>query len=512
MKNIRLVISITILSFTLAVTTGLGQTIDLEQRISFVVNDKTIPEVLNKITELSHIRFSYSKEEMPSTKFDLSINNETFSSVLNKLSTIAKLEFRQLGNMIAIRKVKQLSVSDSYLSISGTVVAAENNEPLVFATIGVVGRSKGTITNTSGSFALTLPENFKSDTLFISMVGYQTVRMIVDGDAADINIKMKSQPVILNEIEVTEKKIKAEDIFREIKSRLKFNYPTTDYAMECFYREIKTENGTHRSLLEAALVIHDKGYDHSKSEESGYIREVRGSSKFINRFSDFWQENNLLKATLGLNAVRHPSSIPNVFGKDTYQLKGTSMLNEKEVYVLVSDIMKNDCWQRTLYVDVETYAIYRSEEIITNFEPSWRVGNSDSIYLRLTKGTSILDFKPYKGKLYLNHIRHDVENEYFNPLTNKILDRFTIINDVLVNDIYENSYTATEGLKKMENYALELQVTPYNGEFWEHYNFIKQTPLEAEVMKDLAKKRTLKDQFVESGTNSQKPNSKKKKH
>ena len=432
--------------------------------------------------------------------------------MLNKLSTNANLEYRQLGNMIAIRKVKEVAVNNSYLSISGIVVDAENNEPLVFAAIGVVGKAKGTITNASGSFALTLPENFKSDTLFISMVGYRTVRMIIGEDAVDINIKMKSQPVILNEIVVTEKKIKVEDIFREIKSRLELNYPMTDYAMECFYREIKKENGTYRSLLEAALVISDKGYDHTKSQESGYIREVRGSSKFVNRFSTFWQENNLLKATLGLNAVRHPSSTPNVFGKDKYQLKGTSQLNDKEVYVLVSDIMENDCWQRTLYVDVETYAIYRSEEVIKNFALSWEVENSDSVYLRLTKGISIFDFKTYNGKLYLNHIRHDVENEYFNPLTNKILSTFTIINDLLVNDIYENSTASVEGLRKMENYALELQVTPYNAEFWKHYNFITQTPLEAEVMKDLAEKKTLNDQFVESGAPSRKSNSKKKNH
>jgi hypothetical protein len=395
-------------------------------------------------------------------------------------------------------KVNQAAAEDSHLILSGSVIDEKNNMPLEFATISVLKKAKGTITNTSGSFVLRLPLGFQADTLLISMVGYRQVKMPIAGNAGDIIIKMESQPVILNEVEVMDKRITVEDIFKEIRSRIKLNYPVEDYAMEVFYREIKKENDTYRSLLEAALVIHDKGYDHPKSRESIYIREVRGSNKFVNHFSSFWQENNLLKETLGLNAVRHPSSTPNVFGKDVYRLQGTNMLNDKQVYVLVSDIMKNDCWQRTLYVDVETYAIYRSEEAIRNFAISWKVEDRDSVYLRLTRGASVFDFKTYNGKLYLNHIRHDVENEYFNPLTNKVLERFTIINDLLVNDIYEDARTQTDELKSVENYALELQVTPYKEAFWQHYNSIKQTHLESEIMKDLLKKGPLNDQFVKS--------------
>ena len=386
----------------------------------------------------------------------------------------------------------------TYWFLSGTVVDSEHNTPLEFASIGVLNRAQGTLTNTSGSFVLRLSSVSQSDTVLISMIGYTSVKLGISENVKDVVIKMTPHMVLLKEVEVTDKRVTIDDIFKQIKSRVKLNYPVEDYSMECFYREIKKSNGTYQSLLEAALVIRDKGYNNLRSVESGFIREVRGSSTFTNQFSSFWQENNLLKGTLGLNAVRHPSSTPNVFGEDVYQLSGISTLNDKQVYVLVSDIIKNDCWQRTLYVDVETYAIYRSEEVIKNFEVSWKVDGSDSIYLRLSKGTSVLEFKTFNDKLYLSHIRHDVENEYFNSLTNKVLERFTIINDLLVNDIYEDSEEQTDGLKAVENYALELQVTPYNDLFWHQYNSIKQTPLESEIMNDLLKKGTLNDQFKKS--------------
>ncbi len=401
--------------------------------------------------------------------------------------------------------------SESLLSIFGNVVDSQTNTALAFATIGIIGKSKGTIANSSGSFSLRLPLNFISDTLAVSMIGYKSEKIIIARSMPDLVIKMQPQPIVLNQVEVVERKISVEDIFKEIKARIKVNYPIDEYAMECFYREIKKENDTYSSLLEAALVLRDRGYNHPASSESGYIREVRGSNKFVNHFSDFWQENNLLRETLGLNAVRHPSSTPSVIGKDKYQISGISQLNGKEVYVLVSEFLDNDAWQRTLYVDVDTYAIYRSEETITNFKLSWKVGNNDSTWMRLPKGTSIFDFKSFNGKLYLNHIRHEVENEYFNPRTQKIFNRFTIINELQVNDIYEDGRTATVGLKRMENHALELQVTAYNKEFWESYNLVKQTPLEEKAMEDLMQKGALKDQFIESGKVQTKSNGKRKK-
>jgi hypothetical protein len=386
------------------------------------------------------------------------------------------------------------------LSISGTVVDAENSQPLSFASVAILNKAKGTITNTSGSFELSIPIDFQNDTLVISMMGYRNVKTPIAVNLIDLLVKMQPEPFMLKEVEVMGQRITVEDIFKEIRLRIKTNYPVEEYAMECFYREIKKEDETYRSLLEAALVIRDRGYDQTKSQELAYLREVRGSSKFVNRFSSFWQENNLLRETLGLNAVRHPSSTPKVLGGDRYQLQGTSTVNDREVYVLVSDIKPDDCWQRTLYVDVETYAIHRSEESIRNFALSWKVDDNDSVYMRLTKGTSMFDFKTISGKLYLNHIRHEVENEYFNPKTKVILQHFTIINDLVVNDIYLSSKVQTEGLKKVENRALELQVTPYNESFWKQYNSIKQTPLENKIMNDLLREGALNDQFKKSAT------------
>jgi hypothetical protein len=371
--------------------------------------------------------------------------------------------------------------------ITGTVFDSKDSKPIEFAAVSVRGKSIGTITNAVGEFSLHLSKEASNDTLYISMIGYSPVAMPMSTILGHLTINMKEQAVMLDEVQITGTKLNIDDIFKGIRSNLKKNYPVDEYAIECFYREIKKEDGVYKSLLEAALVVTDKGYDHLKSQESAYVREIRGSNKYINPYSDFWQQDNLWGETIRLNAVRHAENIPSVFGKNTYQLQEVVMYNDREVYVLVSDPIKEFAWQRTMYVDVDTYAIYRSEERIVNTSVSWKVADNDTISFRMTQGTGVFDFKEYKGKLYANHLRFEAANQYFNTTTGKIYATFTIINDLMVNQVYDDAKAVTSGLKKLENTTLDLQLTRYNENFWSNYNAVLQTPLEEEVMKDLMK-------------------------
>lgn len=375
--------------------------------------------------------------------------------------------------------------TDQPLLVSGKVIDAQTGEAIEFAAVGIKGKSRGTITNALGVFQLSIPGDAMHDTLQFSMVGYHRIFMPVEGFHNSAVVKLTEAPMLLNEVVITDKPITAEYILKSINANLRKNYPVDAYALECFYREIKKENDRYISLLEAALVVNDKGYDQQKSAEIAFVREIRGSNRYVNRFSDFFQTNNLWRETMGLNAVRHPASRPSVFGKDKYQFRGTSMLNDKEVYVLVSHGQSGAKWQRTIYVDVNNYTLYRSEEVVINPNISWSENGSDTLSMRVTKGTSVFDFKEFKGRWYLQHLRFEAENEYFNPKSGKSFQKFTIINDLTVVDIYPNPNEITGSLPRLQEKALELQLTPYNETFWKNYNAVLQTPLEEKVMNDL---------------------------
>lgn len=390
------------------------------------------------------------------------------------------------------------------IQVSGQVTDATTGEPLPYATVSVSGKAIGTITNADGSFHLYMANADLSDSLIVSTLGYARIRMPLTQSLTDYVFKLNPQPFILDEVVV----VSVDEIFKKIRAKVKDNYPVDRFQVESFYREIKKQEQTYRSLLEAALVLEDEGYDKQRTPLTAYVREIRGSSKFTNVYSDFWQINNLLRATLGLNAVRHPASDPSVFGRHPYSLKAMGRLHDRPVYILTSDTTNGEAWQRTIYVDTETYAIYRSEESLMKKTQLWKMDDNDSIQMRLSKGTSTFDFRMVNGRLYPNHIRHDVENEYVNRYTGKVVDHFTIINELVITDVHKGELI--RNLPVMKNYALEQQVTPYNDAFWSTYNAIKQTPLEVKAMKDLTKEGSLKDQFIRSSTESQSTKKKKK--
>ena len=48
---------------------------------------------------------------------------------------------------------------------------------------------------------------------------------------------------------------------------------------------------------------------------------------------------------------------------------------------------------------------------------------------------------------------------------------------------------------KMRNYGLQFQDYPYNKEFWDDYNVIKDTPIDKKILADLEQVAPLEKQF-----------------
>lgn len=74
-------------------------------------------------------------------------------------------------------------------NIHGVVLDAATLEPLPYVNVGVIGRVKGTVTDGSGAFSLTLPDQYNNDSLRVSMIGYEAETWLV------ADLKNRKQPV-----------------------------------------------------------------------------------------------------------------------------------------------------------------------------------------------------------------------------------------------------------------------------------------------------------------------------
>ena len=81
--------------------------------------------------------------------------------------------------------------------VTGTVISAEDNEPIIGASIVVKGTTIGTVTDFNGAFSLDVPSSAK--TLVVSFVGMKAQEV---GLKSDLKIILESDNQMLDEVMV----------------------------------------------------------------------------------------------------------------------------------------------------------------------------------------------------------------------------------------------------------------------------------------------------------------------
>jgi hypothetical protein len=94
--------------------------------------------------------------------------------------------------------------------ISGTVFEKENNIPVEYVNIGVVGKNIGTVSDQSGKFTLQISSEYYNDTLRFSCIGYQSYSIKVSDimNQNDVKVNLEKWLYELSEVVVRPKNIK----------------------------------------------------------------------------------------------------------------------------------------------------------------------------------------------------------------------------------------------------------------------------------------------------------------
>lgn len=88
-------------------------------------------------------------------------------------------------------------------SISGKVICSSDNEPIIYASIGIIGTSKGTISNENGEFELNVDSICKDSLVRFSMIGFESkVFKIKELINKENQIQLENKPVQLKEITI----------------------------------------------------------------------------------------------------------------------------------------------------------------------------------------------------------------------------------------------------------------------------------------------------------------------
>lgn len=106
--------------------------------------------------------------------------------------------------------------STDQIELKGMLVDGKDRKPLSYVNIGVLNKSLGTISDTTGRFLLNLQEENLTDTLQISRIGYHKIKVVVDQFVRNMNKQIELNPCdyILEEVKVVVNKETTEVVGR----------------------------------------------------------------------------------------------------------------------------------------------------------------------------------------------------------------------------------------------------------------------------------------------------------
>jgi len=379
------------------------------------------------------------------------------------------------------------------ITISGKAIDNETKEPLPFATIGIKGKSVGTITNLHGEFDFHIPREFQNDLFVINMLGYQTYEAPVWTllGSTSLVIEVKKSTLVLDEVLVADS-LNGGEILQIALSRIEQNYPMQPYLMDGFYRDIKKVGGTYVSLLEAAVKIYDEDYREPRNKfklrERVGLLEVRRSIGYESKFTTYFDQDNLLEDLLLHNSIRYRHFPAEQIFFNSLKREKDSYYNGHEIFV----VTLKQVYLLKIFVEKGTYAIIHTEYESNQEEDLTKKRGLESKFVNLKRS---IDFKLFEGKYYLNYITVNSKVNWYNIKTKELKFETELNQSLLINEIFPNSPNRITSTEKMRNYGLQYQDLPYNKEFWDNYNVIKESPLDRKIINDLEKHGALEKQF-----------------
>ncbi len=384
-------------------------------------------------------------------------------------------------------------------TISGKVLDAETNEPLISAAVTIRNQFTGVVSNSLGEFDFHFDKKFKDDNLVISMLGYESFEIpIYQIDfSKPLIIRLNNVIKLLDEV-IIKDSLTGGDIVTIAFNKITFNYPMKPFLMNAFYRDLRKVDDRYISLLETSVEIFDNDYamprNQNKLREKVGLVEIRKSLGFSHKKAKFFNQDNLLENLLLSNTVRYRNlNRGQKFMSDLKRHNNLAMYNNKRAYVITYD---KDFYLK-MYIDFDTYAILRVEyEFSGNGEfGSPNKKRNKSINSKYRKVNQTIDFKEYNGKMYVKYMTMYTQNIWYDEKSSEPKTRTELFQELLVNAVEPNTKKRIKPTKRMKKYGLQYQDQPYNRTFWENYNSIKETPLDKQIVKDLEKEATLDEQF-----------------
>lgn len=378
--------------------------------------------------------------------------------------------------------------------VDGRVVDSDTGEPIPFASVGIVGTSRGTSSNLNGQFSLAVEQGA---VVKITCIGYQSV-VISSPDQLGL-VRLKPSATQLAEVVVFQRNLNARKIVRKAFAAIPDNYRTDPFLQKFFYRHYNQDNSEYGRLIEASVDIwRDQGY-RSPQAAAGVRDEIRVTQLRRSLDKTAMAQGHepisiryMLQAdVVGYQAresqphVRFYSDVSNlsVDADDyTFSFIGSTSLDGQQVYEIRYAYKQDSvlttkgyrplpALRGTLFITMDSFAIVKSEEIKTEGTNEVR---------------SVALYRQFDTRYYPYHFIREGTTQ----TADGSIHAFHVeLMSVEIRLGTEEKFTGREPTQA------ELLQIPYDSAFWNNNTVLKATPLEDKIISDLGGGRSLNQQF-----------------
>jgi thiol-disulfide isomerase/thioredoxin len=373
----------------------------------------------------------------------------------------------------------------------GSVVDSKTGEPVSFASVGIVGTSKGTATNLGGQFSLIAPEE---TSIKITSVGYES--LVVDRLSNNQVFQLHPSTIRLKDLTVFGKDMDAERIVMKAFRRISKNYETKPFLQKFFYRHYCKDDSVYGRLIEAAVdVWKRKGY-RLQQPSVGYKEELR-----VTQMRRSFDKTQVARAhiPIGINLMLESDIVG-------YQLKSNTWLPQISSISSLRTNRKNFDFELlgvTTYDGQEVYEVQYKTKASKGMFVGGRFMQSGVLYIT-TKSSAIVKserkiiavndtsnvdtyYREYQGKFYPYHmVRSGVH--FYSQLNFR--HRFHV--EMISTEIQKGKIQKFKGREPNKEDLFDI---PFDSTFWNNYNTLKTTPLENSIIAGLGGNQSLNKQF-----------------
>lgn len=376
-------------------------------------------------------------------------------------------------------------------AISGQILNQNDNQPIEYVSIYLKGQNIGTSSNSEGKFIFHVPNLFNSDTVIISMIGFESIEKPIRQFAIDQKILLSSMVTDLNQVVISStkrKKLSARQIVKKAYKSIKYNFPNQKYILEGFVRDLQIEDGKYVEYLECAAKFLYAAHDEKYTPEIELI-EIRNNYISDNtKWDQQWDRKNSIMDLIEDDFIRFDYGP--IKGKRSwkYHLDDILLYNGGYVYKIIAT--DSPYQSAILYIDIESFAFVRME--LTR-----KANNGKSWKRKLSNGqlqiyyNGIFEYQEIRGKMYLKYQKEEDTWEIYDlEETDKLLvtkspKKELIINHVIFEDVENYPFERNMQIDK----SLENQLGNYNAAFWSKYNAPSQTAELSKIERDLKNRR-----------------------